>query len=118
MRKLARDAGLSDRRFIEVFRAEVGLNPKLFNRIARFQGVLEKVDPLPEPAWEQVALEYGYFDQSHLIRDFVEFSGFQPGRLFSMAQGPARQGSTRQIQPPSGRTVAAIFPNTNGTGIS
>jgi AraC-like DNA-binding protein len=60
----------------------VGLNPKLFNRIARFQGVLEKVDPLPEPAWEQVALEYGYFDQSHLIRDFVEFSGSSPADYF------------------------------------
>jgi AraC-like DNA-binding protein len=78
VRKLAREAGLSDRRFIDVFRTEVGLNPKLFNRIERFQRVLEKVDRLAEPEWEQVALEHGYFDQSHLIRDFLEFSGFSP----------------------------------------
>jgi len=76
--KLALEAGLSDRRFIDVFRSEVGLNPKLFSRIERFQRVLAEVDPLPEPEWEQVALEHGYFDQSHLIRDFVEFSGFGP----------------------------------------
>lgn len=78
VRKLAREAGLSDRRFIDVFRSEVGLNPKLFNRIGRFQEVLEKVHRLPEPDWEQAALEQGYFDQSHLIRDFLEFSGFSP----------------------------------------
>src|SRR5215472_354774 len=78
VRKLAREAGLSDRRFIDVFRSEVGLNPKLFSRIERFQRVLAAVDPLPEPEWEQVALEHGYFDQSHLIRDFVEFSGLGP----------------------------------------
>ena len=78
VRKLAREAGLSDRRFIDVFRSEVGLNPKLFNRIERFQRVLAKVDRVPTPAWEQLALQYGYFDQSHLIRDFLEFSGFSP----------------------------------------
>jgi AraC-like DNA-binding protein len=78
VRKLAREAGLSDRRFIDVFRSEVGLNPKLFTRIERFQRVLEEVHHLPEHEWEQLALEHGYFDQSHLIRDFLEFSGFSP----------------------------------------
>ena len=78
VRKLAREAGLSDRRFIDIFRSEVGLNPKLFNRIERFQRVLERVDRLAQPEWDQLALEHGYFDQSHLIRDFVEFSGFSP----------------------------------------
>jgi AraC-like DNA-binding protein len=78
VRKLARDAGLSDRRFIDVFRSEVGLNPKLFNRIERFQRVLARVDRVAEPEWDRLAVEHGYFDQSHLIRDFLEFSGFSP----------------------------------------
>src|SRR5262249_10472187 len=78
VRKLARGAGLSDRRFIDVFRSEVGLNPKLFNRIERFQRVLARVDRLAAPEWDQLALEHGYFDQSHLIRDFLEFSGLSP----------------------------------------
>jgi AraC-like DNA-binding protein len=55
-----------------------GLNPKLFHRVRRFQRVLIQVHCLPEPAWEQLALEDGYFDQSHLIRDFLAFSGFSP----------------------------------------
>jgi AraC-like DNA-binding protein len=78
VRKLAREAGLSDRRFITVFRSEVGLNPKLFNRIERFQKLLTKIDRLANPEWDQLALDHGYFDQSHLIRDFLEFSGFSP----------------------------------------
>jgi AraC-like DNA-binding protein len=78
VRKLARKAGVSDRRFIDVFRSEVGLNPKLFHRVQRFQRVLTKLQRLPEPEWEQLALENGYFDQSHLIRDFLAFCGLSP----------------------------------------
>lgn len=78
VRKLAREAGVSDRRFIDVFRSEVGLNPKLFHRVQRFQRILSKVHRFREPEWEQLALENGYFDQSHLIRDFLAFSGFSP----------------------------------------
>jgi AraC-like DNA-binding protein len=78
VRKLARVAGLSDRRFIDVFNSEVGLKPKLFNRVQRFQRVLAHVHRTSAPDWRQLALEHGYFDQSHLIRDFLAFSGFTP----------------------------------------
>jgi len=78
VRRLAREAGLCDRRFFDVFRSEVGLNPKLFHRVQRFQRVLNKARRLQEPDWEQLALDDGYFDQSHLIRDFLAFSGFSP----------------------------------------
>ena len=78
VQKLARDAGVSDHRFIDVFRSEVGLKPKMFHRVHRFQRVLIQVHRLPEPEWEQLALDSGYFDQSHLIRDFVAFSGLSP----------------------------------------
>lgn len=77
-RELAHDAGLSEKRFIDVFRLEVGLNPKLFTRIRRFQRVLGQAHRLGAPDWAEVALQHGYFDQSHLIRDFVAFSGVGP----------------------------------------
>ena len=76
--KLARDLGLSNRRFIDVFNFEVGVKPKLFVRILRFQRVLQQVNHVPLVDWAQLALEQGYFDQSHLIRDFVAFSGMSP----------------------------------------
>ena len=77
-RELARDANLSEKRFIDVFRCEVGLNPRLFTRIRRFQRVLARAHAPGALDWAQIALSHGYFDQSHLIRDFVEFSGFGP----------------------------------------
>ena len=76
--KLARDVGLSNRRFTDVFNFQVGVKPKLFVRIERFQRLLQKVHILPVVDWAQLALEQGYFDQSHLIRDFVAFSGLSP----------------------------------------
>ena len=76
--RLATEIGLSKRRFIDVFNFEVGVKPKLFLRIRRFQRVLEQVHHLPLVDWTQLALEQGYFDQSHLIRDFVAFSGLSP----------------------------------------
>jgi AraC-like DNA-binding protein len=75
---LARDVGLSKRRFIDVFNFEVGVRPKLFLRIQRFRRVLQQLHNVPLVDWTRLALEQGYFDQSHLIRDFVEFSGLNP----------------------------------------
>jgi transcriptional regulator GlxA family with amidase domain len=72
------DIGLSQRRFIQLFSEEVGLTPKLFCRIQRFQEVLclfEKGIPFQ---WAEIALACGYFDQAHFIHDFQAFSGLNP----------------------------------------
>ncbi len=78
VREAAQYLGLSQRRFIEVFKAEVGLTPKLFSRIQRFQQTRTFMEHNPAPNWAAVALDLGYFDQSHLIREFHEFSGLSP----------------------------------------
>jgi AraC-like DNA-binding protein len=78
IRNLARETGISKRRFIDVFNFEVGMKPKLFARVQRFQRVLHIVHSSPALDWEELALEYGYYDQSHLIRDFLAFSGLNP----------------------------------------
>lgn len=70
--------GLSARRFIDVFRDEVGLTPKLFCRVRRFQNVLRRVKKRQRVEWADVAVECGYFDQAHFIRDFQTFSGINP----------------------------------------
>jgi AraC-like DNA-binding protein len=80
--EIASEVALSRRRFIEVFTAEVGMTPKLFSRVQRFQrALLLSSDHHRLPDWSHVALECGYFDQSHMIRDFVAFSGFSPAEL-------------------------------------
>jgi AraC-like DNA-binding protein len=74
--------GLSARRFIEVFRNEVGLAPKLFCRIRRFNEVLLMLDHTPELDWTEIAIGGGYFDQAHFIHDFRAFSGVSPSVYF------------------------------------
>lgn len=78
VRDIARRVGLSQRRFIQVFTAEVGLTPKLYGRVRRFQRVREFVRQGIDPDWALLAVTSGFFDQSHLIRDFEQFSGLSP----------------------------------------
>lgn len=70
--------GLSSRRFIDVFNDQVGLTPKLYCRIQRFQKVLHRIGMRREIAWTDMALACGYFDQAHFIHDFRAFSGLSP----------------------------------------
>lgn len=70
--------GLSSRRFADVFRDEVGLTPKLFCRIRRFQEALRRLGDGKPVEWADFALSCGYYDQPHFIRDFQAFSGLNP----------------------------------------
>jgi AraC-like DNA-binding protein len=72
---------LSHRRLIQVFTAEVGMTPKLFGRIQRFQRALHAAQAVDAPDWAGLALGGKYCDQAHLIRDFVAFSGLSPTEL-------------------------------------
>jgi AraC-like DNA-binding protein len=75
---MAERVGFSQRHFIQTFREEVGLTPKLFSRIQRFQQVIRHVAHSASVDWADVALSCGYFDQSHFNHDFREFSGLNP----------------------------------------
>jgi AraC-like DNA-binding protein len=71
--------GLSERRFIQLFAQQVGLTPKLFCRVQRFQQVLRHIARRSECIdWTEIALCCGYFDQPHFIHDFRAFSGINP----------------------------------------
>ena len=70
--------GLSIRHFIQVFDKEVGLTPKLYCRIQRFQHAIRLAHQGEDIDWADLAATSGYYDQSHMIRDFQEFSGLNP----------------------------------------
>jgi AraC-like DNA-binding protein len=78
---LAAQLGVSRQHLAAQFRQHVGLSPKLFARICRFRKATAAIKAAPSPDWSQLALECGYFDQSHLIHDFQEFSGSAPERF-------------------------------------
>jgi len=77
--------GMSQRRFIEIFRDQVGLTPKVFCRVRRFQRVLQAVHRRPSVDWAQVALDGGYYDQAHFIHDFQSFAGMTPAAYLARA---------------------------------
>lgn len=78
VREAAKCLGISQRRFIQVFKSEVGLTPKLFSRIQRFQQTRTFIQHNQSINWADLAVDLGYFDQSHFIREFLEFSGLSP----------------------------------------
>ena len=77
--------GLSQRHFIQVFHEQIGLTPKAFCRVRRFQRILETVHGAREVDWTDVALGCGYYDQPHFIHDFREFSGLTPTQYLARA---------------------------------
>jgi AraC-like DNA-binding protein len=79
VREVAKEAGLSRRRFAQLFREQVGLTPKLYCRLHRFQAAVRQISAGAPVDWSDVALAGGYFDQAHLANEFREFSGISPG---------------------------------------
>ena len=77
--------GFSQRHFIDTFHQQVGLTPKAFCRVRRFQRVLQSVHGKKEVDWASVALDCGYYDQPHFIHDFKLFSGLTPSQYLVRA---------------------------------
>ncbi len=81
---LAERAGLGPRRFGELFREAVGVSPKRWLRLRRFQRVLARAaDPALD--WAGLAAELGYADQPHLVREFRELAGLTPSAYRRLA---------------------------------
>ncbi len=78
--KFANEAGLSARQFERRFDESVGISPKSLATVLRFRNVLRALE-LRSPNWTHVAASHGYFDQSHLIRDFRRYTGTTPQKF-------------------------------------
>lgn len=71
----ARSIGISERRLSEVFQEHVGIAPKMWCRLRRFQSALRSLHDGADISWAELALRCGYYDQSHFANDFRAFSG-------------------------------------------
>jgi AraC-like DNA-binding protein len=76
---LQRASGCSPAQFIRRFEQAVGLTPKRYARVLRFGALLPRLVRQAPRDWAQVAVEGGYFDQSHLIHEFRRIAGITPG---------------------------------------
>jgi methylphosphotriester-DNA--protein-cysteine methyltransferase len=79
--QLACKAGISRQHLTRLFRSRVGVTPKLYARLARFQSSLAHAATSAPTDWAHAALPLGYADQSHWIAEFKEFSGLTPHRF-------------------------------------
>ena len=68
----------SQKHLINQFKKYVGLTPKYYQRILRFNEILQKVQQKENISWTQIAYSCDFSDQSHFIKEFKHFSGFNP----------------------------------------
>lgn len=81
---LAENMGISLRRLDRTFNTRVGLPPKRLCRIVRFQRVFKMLEQKESGRnWAQIALDCGYYDQAHFVKEFKEFAGKAPTSYFA-----------------------------------
>lgn len=84
---VAKDLGVSERHLRRVFHEVVGLSPKAFFKLRRFQRALRAAQDERNPAWSDIAVVAGYYDQAHLIADFRSIAGATPREFLAEVCG-------------------------------
>jgi AraC-like DNA-binding protein len=79
---LAAELGWSRKRIAARFREQIGMTPKAFARLARFDHARSVATAAECPEWGRIAVECGYYDQSHLINEFRAVTGVTPETFF------------------------------------
>jgi AraC-like DNA-binding protein len=87
--ELCDQLGWSRKRIAARFRDEIGLPPKAVARLLRFERARTLAERAERPDWARLALDCGYYDQSHLINDFRSFTGGTPETFFQDVTAPA-----------------------------
>jgi AraC-like DNA-binding protein len=86
VREVARGTGWSERRFSQVFREETGLTPAVWRRVQRFQRAVGQLHAGVPVRWEELALDCGFYDQSHFANEFRAFSGMDASTYLASAR--------------------------------
>ena len=85
--ELSETIGLSRRRFEQIFRADIGMTPKAYQRLQRFRRALVRIEDAAGVGWAGFALDRGYYDQAHLINEFGAHSGLTPREYLASRAG-------------------------------
>lgn len=97
--QLAKNAGYSDKYLAKTFQKYIGVGPKVFQRIQRFQAAVRNMTQITESVdWTGLVFEHGYHDQAHFIKEFRYFTGFSPQNYLSMAPSCPRYLHTSDLQ--------------------
>ncbi len=72
------NASIGQRRLEQYYRSKIGISPKLFQRINRFNAIVDSLIFEKNPNLTKFTYKHGFFDQSHLIKAFKKFTGHAP----------------------------------------
>ena len=81
---LSQTACLGYKQFKRIFSEYIGLNPKDFIQITRFRKTFNILQSTPQISISKVAYDCGYYDKSHLIKEFKMFTGYTPKQLLDI----------------------------------
>jgi AraC-like DNA-binding protein len=79
--ELAHETGYGLRQFERRFGQEIGISPKLYARIIRFEAALKRRAIAPTTRWTDIAHDLGYHDQMHMVHDFTRLCGDSPDAI-------------------------------------
>ncbi len=85
---LARELGFSRKHLAALFQDQVGVTPKLYAELTRFERVAESLKGPTPPRWASLAQRFGFADQAHLGRSMKRFSGLTPRELQALLGAP------------------------------
>jgi AraC-like DNA-binding protein len=85
---LATQTNLSQKQFERLFEHVVGMMPKRYLRLRRFQRLVSWLQRYGNAVnWTNLAATFGYYDHSHLVKDFRTFAGTTPGEFATATAG-------------------------------
>jgi AraC-like DNA-binding protein len=105
---LVQKAGLSQRQFERKFIEQVGMRPKLYCRVSRLNNAIRLKEQRPDQPWTDITYQAGYFDQTHLIKDFKLLAGATPSEFFRLITEGFAASSVGPILFHSGGDFAAL----------
>ncbi len=87
LRNMNEKIGYSQKHFIKLFKDQVGVTPKSYLKIMRFQKAVCEIESFKEIVWTRISNDCGFYDQAHFINDFKHFSGFTPEEYLKLKNG-------------------------------
>lgn len=89
---MAKESYLSNRQLERKFLDRMGVTPKYFSRLVRFENAFRMKNQFPEKDWLTIAIHCGYHDYQHLVKEYQEFTGKTPTAFHLLdSEGPERQ---------------------------
>lgn len=97
VKELAAETGYTEVYIRRIFQRIHGISPKVFEQFVRFQNLLQAVQrDTTERRFDEIAYDCGYYDQSHMIKDFKRFAGTTPEQYQECMKETKNKNSGRQ----------------------